>query len=107
VDLWIKDAGASPGLRIWLGHDTAKWEEFRRRYHEEIQKRPEVINKLIETIHTRGTVTFLYAARDTEHKQRSSIERISWKKNMRIPFTPFITLRNQVIFVPHNPFSYL
>ncbi len=31
VDLWLKEAGASPPLRIWFGHDPEKWEEFRRR----------------------------------------------------------------------------
>ena len=31
VDLWIKEAGASPGLRTWFGHDPEKWGEFRRK----------------------------------------------------------------------------
>jgi uncharacterized protein YeaO (DUF488 family) len=67
IDLWLKDAGASPELRTWFGHDPERWEEFRRRYFLEIGQRPELVKALREAIRKKGTVTFLFAARDTEH----------------------------------------
>lgn len=37
MDLWLRDAGASTELLTWFGHDPEKWEEFRRRYVDEIR----------------------------------------------------------------------
>src|SRR5512133_1747557 len=67
IDLWVKDAGASPELRVWFGHDPRKWKEFRNRYFEEIRTRPEVLDQLRSLIRSHHTVTFLFAAHDTEH----------------------------------------
>jgi uncharacterized protein YeaO (DUF488 family) len=67
IDLWLKDAGASPELRTWFGHDPQRWEEFRRRYFEEMRGRREVVETLRQAIRERGTVTFVFAARDGEH----------------------------------------
>jgi uncharacterized protein YeaO (DUF488 family) len=53
-------------LRKWFGHDPARWEEFRRRYWEELEGRPEVV-EMLRGKAGRGTVTFVYAARDEEH----------------------------------------
>jgi uncharacterized protein YeaO (DUF488 family) len=67
LDLWAKEAGASPGLRTWFSHDPSKWGEFRTRYFEEIRSRPAVIRELADAIRTHAVVTFLFAARDTGH----------------------------------------
>jgi uncharacterized protein YeaO (DUF488 family) len=74
VDLWLKDAGASTGLRTWFGHDPEKWTEFRRKYFEEIRARPEVIKELKEVIQAHGIVTFLFAAHDTEHNNALALK---------------------------------
>lgn len=64
IDLWVKEAGASPELRTWFGHDPERWEEFRRRYFREIRQRPEVMRMLRDAIREKGTVTFVFAAHD-------------------------------------------
>ncbi|MFA5348348.1 MAG: DUF488 family protein [Methanoregula sp.] len=74
MDLWIKDAGTSPELRTWFDHDPRKWDEFRRKYFEEIRRRPGVIKELKEVIRSHGTVTFLYAAHDTEHNNALALK---------------------------------
>jgi len=66
IDLWLKDAGASPELRRWFGHDPARWEEFRKRYFAELQERQELVKTLREKIREKGTVTFVFAARNEE-----------------------------------------
>ncbi len=67
IDLWVKDAGASPELRIWFGHDPRKWKEFRERYFGEMRSRPEVVEQLRAVLRSHGTVTFLFSAHDSEH----------------------------------------
>ncbi|MFA5183240.1 MAG: DUF488 family protein [Syntrophales bacterium] len=66
ADLWLKDVAPSPELRTWFGHDPAKWEEFKRRYWAELEKKSEQINLLQQKIRE-GIVTFVYAAHDEEH----------------------------------------
>ena len=82
ANLWLRDAGASPGLRTWFGHDPRKWEEFRRRYFDEIQSRPAVIRELADAIRTHDTVTFLFAAHDTEHNNAVALKEFLEKEHL-------------------------
>jgi uncharacterized protein YeaO (DUF488 family) len=50
VDLWLKDIAPSTELRQWFGHDPSKWNEFKKRYHDELKKNREIIVKLIEQL---------------------------------------------------------
>jgi uncharacterized protein YeaO (DUF488 family) len=36
ADAWMKDVAPSPALRVWFGHRPERWEEFRRRYEQEL-----------------------------------------------------------------------
>ncbi|MGE0081659.1 MAG: DUF488 domain-containing protein [Thiohalomonadaceae bacterium] len=66
LDAWEKDVAPSPALRTWFGHDPARWEEFRRRYFAELDRRPEALARL-RALARRGRLTLLFSARDTEH----------------------------------------
>lgn len=66
LDLWLKEVAPSPELRTWFGHDPAKWLEFRKRYSAELEANDAAVERLRELAH-KGVVTFVYAARDTEH----------------------------------------
>jgi len=37
LDAWCKEVAPSPVLRQWYDHDPARFEEFARRYREELQ----------------------------------------------------------------------
>lgn len=63
---WIKEAAPSDGLRRWFGHDPSKWDEFRRRYFEELDRCPEVLRPIVDASRG-GTATLLYSARDEAH----------------------------------------
>lgn len=65
IEEWFKDIAPSPELRTWYGHDPAKWAEFRRRYREELRRRPEAVEALRRRVRG-GPVTFVYAAKDEE-----------------------------------------
>ena len=68
LDDWRKDLAPSDGLRRWFDHDPAKWPEFRARYLEELKAQDTALNQLRAEA-TRGTVTLLYGARDTQHNE--------------------------------------
>lgn len=66
LDEWERELPPSPGLRRWFGHDPSRFEEFRRRYVEELRHhRPRLAELRRRARH--GTLTLVYAARDTEH----------------------------------------
>ena len=62
VDLWLRDIAPSDELRKWFNHDPTKWEEFKRRYFEELSKNPKV-KVLIQLIKEGNNVTLLYATK--------------------------------------------
>jgi uncharacterized protein YeaO (DUF488 family) len=66
LDAWEKELSPSAELRQWFGHEPQRFEEFRRRYIEELRsQRP-----LLTALRRRGrasTLTLVYSARDSEH----------------------------------------
>jgi uncharacterized protein YeaO (DUF488 family) len=60
---WAKDAAPSPKLRRWFNHDPQRWEEFQRRYHQELDSRPHALDE-IRALMPRHHVTLVYAAKD-------------------------------------------
>ncbi len=65
---WLREVAPSTSLRRWFGHDPERWEEFRRRYLEELAERGEELQRLREAA-WRGPITLVYGARDPEHNQ--------------------------------------
>lgn len=74
LDRWMKEVAPSTELRKWFKHDPGKWEEFRKRYAEELADQGEVIAFLKETSR-RGTLTLVYAAKDPEHNNAAALKR--------------------------------
>lgn len=66
LDGWQRDLAPSTELREWFGHDPARYEEFRRRYIDELRGQRARLTALRRHAR-RGTLTLVYAARDTEH----------------------------------------
>ena len=69
VDLWLKEVAPSGELRKWFDHDPAKWDEFKKRYREELKHNPEPLRELRETARRQGRITLLYGAKDETHNQ--------------------------------------
>ena len=63
---WLPEVGPSTGLRRWFGHEPLKWEEFRRRYFDELERHPEAWRPLRDAA-AAGEITLLYSSRDVEH----------------------------------------
>ena len=66
ADAWLKEVAPSTALRKWFGHRPDRWEEFRRRYREELSANREGWSSILGASQ-RGTVTLLYSAHDVEH----------------------------------------
>ena len=67
IDHWLRELAPSNELRTWFAHDPARWDEFRRRYSEELQS-PAAAAALAELrglIAAHQVVTLIYGARDT------------------------------------------
>jgi len=66
LDQWMKDIAPSTELRKWFGHDPARWEEFRRRYAEEVRLNVELLVQL-RALARAGPITLVYSAHDEVH----------------------------------------
>jgi uncharacterized protein YeaO (DUF488 family) len=64
LDAWVKEVAPSSSLRRWFAHDPNRWDEFRRRYAAELDRRPEAWGPILEAAR-QGTVTLVYSARDS------------------------------------------
>lgn len=68
LEAWLRDVAPSTALRRWFGHDPERWEEFRERYHAELDANPQAWQPLVDAA-KRGPVVLLFGARDREHNQ--------------------------------------
>lgn len=41
LDGWLRDVAPSDELRRWFGHEPERWDEFVRRYHTELDAKPD------------------------------------------------------------------
>ena len=66
LDEWARELAPSGELRRWFGHDPARFEEFRRRYAEELGAQQGKVRELRRRAR-KGALTLVYGARDTKH----------------------------------------
>ena len=66
LDSWEKELPPSTELRQWFGHEPSRFEEFRRRYIEELRSQRPRLAALRRRARD-GTLTLVYSAHDTEH----------------------------------------
>ena len=62
-DLWMKDVAPSTGLRQWFGHETDRWQEFRRRYVDELRQKSDLVDEL-RALARKGPITLVFGAHD-------------------------------------------
>ena len=66
LDEWERELAPSAELRQWFGHEPSRFEEFRRRYIEELRQQRPRLTQLRRRARD-GTLTLVYAAHDSEH----------------------------------------
>ena len=67
IDMWLKEIAPSDRLRKWFGHDTGKWERFRKSYLSELEKKGVSIGKIKDIEKVKKTVTLVFSASDEMH----------------------------------------
>lgn len=70
---WVKEVAPSSRLRTWFKHDPAKWGEFQKRYHAELQKAPQTWQSLIKAA-GHGRITLVYSAHDAAHNNAVALK---------------------------------
>lgn len=76
IDLWEKDIAPSTGLRKWYAHDSAKFDEFKSRYIEELNANTKATELKQELLRQEGKATLLFSAKDAEHSNAAVLK--SW-----------------------------
>lgn len=68
IDLWLIDVAPSGELRTWFGHDPERFDEFRRRYREELAAEPgaSALARL-RALAGDGALTLVFGAKDADH----------------------------------------
>jgi uncharacterized protein YeaO (DUF488 family) len=75
ADEWRRDLAPSAELRRWFGHRPERFEEFRRRYVEELRPRAEALEELRKRAEA-GRLTLVFGARDEPHSNARVLEEI-------------------------------
>jgi uncharacterized protein YeaO (DUF488 family) len=67
LDEWAKDGAPSAELRRWYGHEPARFDEFTRRYRDELSREParDVVKRL-RSLARQRKVVLLTATRDVD-----------------------------------------
>jgi uncharacterized protein YeaO (DUF488 family) len=66
LDEWARELAPSADLRRWFGHDPERFDEFRRRYRDELASHADELEELRARARS-GPLTLVFGARDTEH----------------------------------------
>lgn len=81
---WQKTIAPSEKLRKWYAHDVEKWDDFKLLYFAELSKKTDLLRPIMEKV-SAGAVTFVFAAKDTEHNNAVALkEYIESGKNTNV-----------------------
>jgi uncharacterized protein YeaO (DUF488 family) len=73
IDLWLKEIAPSTELRKWFNHDPKKWDEFRKRYAQELDEHPDLVKQLADIVNKRH-VTLVYGAKNEAFNQAVALK---------------------------------
>jgi len=72
IESWLKDIAPSNELRKWFSHDPSKWEEFKKRYLQEIKEKPDY-RRLID-IARNNDITLVYSSKENVYNNASALK---------------------------------
>lgn len=82
LDAWIRAIAPSDALRKWFGHDPQRWDEFRRRYFDELDAHPEAVAELLSRV-AAGPATLVFGASDEKHNNAVALREYLATKGRR------------------------
>lgn len=72
IDGWLRDIAPSDQLRRWFSHDPSKWEEFKKRYLDEIENKSD-FKMLLELAKT-DDITLVYSSREQVYNNANALK---------------------------------
>ena len=76
----MKELGPSTELRKWFKHEAPKWTDFKKRYVQELEQKPDTLDELRQAIE-KGTVTLLYSVKDDERNHAVVLKEFLTKRS--------------------------
>lgn len=83
LDNWKKEIAPSEKLRKWFDHDPDKFDEFSKKYKEELKDKSKDI-KSIKEITKEHRVTLLFGAKDEKHNHAIVLKEVLEKEKCQI-----------------------
>ena len=80
IDQWMREVAPSKDLRKWFSHDPLKWEEFRRRYIDELKGKKDLLEEIEHLEKEKKIMTLVYAAKDEKHNNAVVLQEVLSKK---------------------------
>ncbi len=80
IDIWLKEIAPSKDLREWYSHNADRWEEFKKRYNNELEN-SKYVNEIIN-LSGKYNITLLYATKDEEHSNALVLYNFLKNKNI-------------------------
>ncbi|MFE0413382.1 DUF488 domain-containing protein [Streptomyces tendae] len=74
LDEWLRDVAPSTDLRRWYHHDPERYDEFRRRYHAELEDPDhQAALERLRDLSADAKVTLLTATKDVDHSEAAAL----------------------------------
>lgn len=70
---WARELAPSDELRRWFDHDPDRWDAFKRRYADELDRKSEAVAALLAWLDY-GPLTLLHAAGDERHNNAVALK---------------------------------
>jgi uncharacterized protein YeaO (DUF488 family) len=64
LDFWMKDVAPTNDLRRWYSHEPEKWQEFQKKYKEELKPKQDLLLEIKRLEKEKGTVTLVYSSKE-------------------------------------------
>jgi uncharacterized protein YeaO (DUF488 family) len=74
IDHWFRELAPSTELRQWYRHEPERWEAFRKRYVRELDAKPELVARLLDTI-GEGEATLLFGSKEERLNNATVLQR--------------------------------
>jgi uncharacterized protein YeaO (DUF488 family) len=85
IDLWVKQIAPSAELHNWFNHDPKKWDEFRRRYYQELDRHLDIVKQLADLVNKQRE-TLAYGAKNQEFNQAMAPKEYFEKSHKSRPY---------------------
>ncbi|MCZ7602819.1 MAG: DUF488 family protein [Melioribacteraceae bacterium] len=76
IDLWLKEVSPSNELRKWYHDNFDEWNEFKKKYKNELKDKTETVAELKQLIKKNKIVTFLYSSKNEDNNNAYALREL-------------------------------